>query len=201
MTAARWRWLGAGAAAAAALLAVHLTLNVAAPEAPQTPGEEKQTPGAAGKTPPPQEGAPPDPARARVAEPLPGGMSLLPEAPGLVALLNDPRETPEHDLEVVENLLSVYRQIFGDNPSGGLNREIVAALLGRNARRLAIIPPGTAALNSEGELLDRWGTPFHFHPVSAEVMEVMSAGPDKALWTDDDVGRIKPAGAMIPTGF
>ena len=39
----------------------------------------------------------------------------------------------------------------------------------------------------DGELVDRWGTPYFFHSVSAEKMEIVSAGPDKELWTDDDV--------------
>jgi hypothetical protein len=141
-----------------------------------------------------------DPARFRAAESLPDGIRLLPESRDLTASLHQPQESPEHDLEVVENLLALYRQIFGRNPPGGDNREIVAAMLGANPGKLAIIPPETASLSPEGDLLDRWGTPFYFHPVSEQVMEVMSAGPDKALWTPDDVGKIEPAGAVSAPG-
>jgi hypothetical protein len=142
---------------------------------------------------------PHDPARVRFAESLTDGIGLLPESRGIVAPLHDPREAPDVDVAIVQNLLALYRQIFGSNPPGGLNGEIVAAMLGANDRRLAIIPPDLAALSPEGELLDRWGSPFLFHPVSRDVMEVMSAGPDKTLWTTDDVGRIEPAGALAPT--
>jgi len=31
--------------------------------------------------------------------------------------------------------------------------------------------------------------------VSRRVMEVLSAGPDALLWTEDDIGSITPAGA------
>jgi len=139
-----------------------------------------------------------DPSRVRVAQSLPDGISILPESYELIAELNQPNEAPEHDVEIVENLITTYRGIFGTNPPGGLNSEIVAAMLGANPRKLAIIPPDLASLNSAGELVDRWGTPFLFHPVSGEIMEVLSAGPDLILWTSDDVGKITPANEQSP---
>lgn len=193
----RRRGLLLAAAVLAVLLAVHVARENSPPRRPTAPAlSAERQPGAPGPT-VPSSAAPNDPARVRVAEPLPDGGRLLPEGRDLVASLNDPREAPEHDLEVIENLLSLYRQIFGGNPPGGFNREIVAALLGGNPRRLAILPPDLAALGPEGDLLDRWGTPFYFHPVSRQVMEVLSAGPDKLLWTPDDVGAITPAGPPV----
>ena len=38
-----------------------------------------------------------------------------------------------------------------------------------------------------GELIDRWGTPFFFHQLSREFMQVRSAGPDRRHFTADDV--------------
>ena len=142
-----------------------------------------------------------DPTQARVAERLPGGIRLLPEAKELTKELNQPDQPPEHDLEVMENLLATYRGIFGQNPPGGLNSEITAALIGANAKQLAVMPPDQAFLNAKGELVDRWGTPFYFHPVSSSVMEVLSAGPDQKLWTPDDVGKLNPAGAETRADF
>jgi hypothetical protein len=189
---ARWK-LFAVAAAAILGLAVFIARDSVHPGS----AEIQQTT----KNEPPTRVAEPaiDTSRVRAAEALPGGVNFLPESRELVALLNDPREAPEQDLEVIENMLGMYRRIFGANPPGGLNREIIAAMLGDNPRRLAILPPDLTALSPEGDLLDRWGTPFLFHPVSGQLMEVMSAGPDKALWTADDVGRIEPAGAMPPS--
>lgn len=197
----RRRWL-----AAAAVLAVGLAFYLVPPGHPPAPdpvdlvrSDHPPDHLPAGEDPPgPPPAVPPDPARVRFADSLPDGISLLPEGRGMAASLHDPREEPDHDVAIVMNLLALYRQIFGGNPPGGLNREIVAAMLGTNDRRLAIIPPDLAALSPEGELLDRWGSPFFFHPVSREVMEVMSAGPDKTLWTADDVGRIEPVGASGP---
>jgi hypothetical protein len=94
---------------------------------------------------------------------------------------------PYDDLQILQILIAAYRRIDGANPSGGLNSEIVAVLTGQNERKVAVIPPDHPALNAAGELVDRWGTPYWFHPVSREVMEVISAGPDGELFTDDDV--------------
>lgn len=125
----------------------------------------------------------------------------MPESREIVAELNQPTQTADHDIEIVENLLATYRTIFGSNPPGGLNREIIAALRGANPRKLAILPPDFSALSPSGELLDRWGTPFLFHPVSDAILEVMSAGPDQALWTPDDVGKITPTNASSSDQF
>lgn len=67
-----------------------------------------------------------------------------------------------------------------------LNSEITATLTGQNQLRLALIPPDHPAINREGELTDRWGTPFFFHAESATRMTITSAGPDKKLHTPDD---------------
>ena len=39
----------------------------------------------------------------------------------------------------------------------------------------------------KGQLVDRWGTAYWFHPNSSYQMEIRSAGPDKNLFTADDV--------------
>ena len=42
-------------------------------------------------------------------------------------------------------------------------------------------------VNADGELVDPWGTPYFFHQLSGTEMEIHSAGPDKKMWTDDDL--------------
>jgi len=44
--------------------------------------------------------------------------------------------------------------------------------------------------------VDRWGMPFWFHPNTAHQVEIRSAGPDRQLFTDDDL-VINPS----PEGF
>jgi hypothetical protein len=74
---------------------------------------------------------------------------------------------------------------FGGNPVG-TNAEITKALNGGNAAGANYLP-SSRRLNGSGELLDPWGTPYFFHANSATVMEVRSAGPDKKLYSSDDV--------------
>lgn len=68
----------------------------------------------------------------------------------------------------------------------GENAEITAALAGKNPLQLALIPKNHPAINAEGQLCDRWGTPFRFHQISGDRMELRSAGPDKQFGTADD---------------
>ena len=68
----------------------------------------------------------------------------------------------------------------------GENSEITAALKGRNKLGFAFIPVDCPAINRKGELCDRWGTPYFFHQLSGEQMEIRSAGPDRKLWTPGD---------------
>jgi hypothetical protein len=136
---------------------------------------------------------------ADAAELTADGMRLLPGAREMVEGFNDPSQPPERDLAIIEEALAQFRRVFGRNPPGGENAEIVAGLLGGNAKQLAVIPPDLPAVNAAGELIDRWNTPFHFHPVSGSVMEVLSAGPDRALWTPDDLGTLNPVdGPEVP---
>ena len=68
---------------------------------------------------------------------------------------------------------------------GGVLRREIRVSVQRDVR--ALIPPDHPAINRRGELCDRWGTPFFFHAESAKQMSIRSAGPDKKMWTDDDV--------------
>lgn len=115
------------------------------------------------------------------------GVVQVPELRNLAARLNQPDASIEQDLEIIDALLEGFRRWNqGANPPGGENEEIVAQLSGHNARHLAVLPPDLPAVNDKGQLLDRWGTPFFFHPLSRDVLEVRSAGPDKRLFTSDD---------------
>ena len=42
-------------------------------------------------------------------------------------------------------------------------------------------------VNGQGELVDSWGTPYFFHQVSGTETEIRSAGPDRKMWTEDDL--------------
>lgn len=89
------------------------------------------------------------------------------------------------DLERITIMLRDYRTIAGDNPIGS-NAEIVQALSGDNPRQAKILPDDLPR-NGSGELVDRWGTPYFFHQLSRNSMEIRSAGADRRMWTRDDV--------------
>jgi hypothetical protein len=98
----------------------------------------------------------------------------------------DARKQYTEELEQVGLMLRDYRTLMKENPVGS-NAEIMAALMGGNPKHARLGPAGGEGLNEKGELLDRWGTPYFFHQMSATVMEIHSAGPDKRMWTSDDV--------------
>ncbi len=120
--------------------------------------------------------------------------SITPAAPPVIlpvaaeaARLNDPDLTAADDLAVLTTLLQEYRRHLGGNPVGD-NGEIAAALLGANPKRLACLPGNiNTYLDNTGQLIDRWGTPYFFHALSGTEMEIVSAGPDGILHTQDDL--------------
>jgi hypothetical protein len=125
---------------------------------------------------------------------LPGPVTPVPKPVSLAA-----RETSPAGPEtgpglppstVLQNMRSVFRQYcarLGGNPVGN-NAEITAALNGGNPRQVVFINPEDGLrINHRGELVDNWGTPFFFHQLSRTEMEIRSAGPDRKMWTADDL--------------
>jgi hypothetical protein len=101
--------------------------------------------------------------------------------------LNSPGGDIRRDLQVLQDVLIAWRTNFPhDGNPVGENADITAALTGKNSLQLALIPGNHPAINSAGELCDRWGTPFFFHQLSGERMEIRSAGPDRKFGTPDD---------------
>jgi len=97
--------------------------------------------------------------------------------------------SPADDLRLVARIIENYRIMVKD-PNGnpvGSNHEITRALMGRNRARLAWLPTNHPAVTPSGELTDRWGTPYFFHALGAQRMEIRSAGPDRRMWTGDDL--------------
>jgi hypothetical protein len=143
---------------------------------------------------PPAETAPPvrrssEHAPHSAARPAPAALApgSAAEVSPLAEALNAPAGTIDADLRILDDVIHAFRTNFprAGNPTG-TNAEITAALAGKNPLRLALIPPQHAAINRDGELCDRWGTPFFFHAESATRMAIRSAGPDKKMWTEDD---------------
>jgi|ERR1017187_1953565 hypothetical protein len=100
--------------------------------------------------------------------------------------LNSPAGDVGSDLRIIDGIFIAFRSALRTGNPIGENAEITAALKGRNKLGFEFIPADNPAINSKGELCDRWGTPYFFHQISGERMEIRSAGPDRRLWTADD---------------
>ena len=106
--------------------------------------------------------------------------------------------TPERDLEIIRDFVSIYSRASGGNPVGD-NADITAALTGTQypGQKGHFFPRGHSAVRS-GQLVDRWGSPYWFHPNSSSQMEIRSAGPDRQLFTgDDQVLNPSPSGLGV----
>lgn len=126
--------------------------------------------------------APPVAPQAPPADPR----AIDPEIQELADRLAAKTENPSRDLEIVNDFIDLYRKVFQQGNPIGLNEDITSVLTGHNARNGVLFPPGSPMI-VKGQLVDRWGTPYWFHPNSAFQMEIRSAGPDKQLFTPDDV--------------
>jgi hypothetical protein len=90
------------------------------------------------------------------------------------------------ELDKIHRMIRDYHTVMGENPVG-TNAEIMAAIMGKNPHHAVLGPPEGQHLNGQNELVDSWGTPFFFHQISGDVMEIHSAGPDKIFGTSDDL--------------
>ncbi len=162
--------------------------------------------------PPPTAEVVPPPAPPPVIAPHPAA-NFAPERPALAAMaasaslprspladgLNAPGGTARDDLRILQNILSLYRERFEAYPAFGDNAQLVNALAGANPQRIGLLPRDAAAINpATGELRDRWGTPYVFHAISRNAVELRTAGPDRAAYTEDDVVLL--AGATQEAG-
>jgi hypothetical protein len=126
--------------------------------------------------------------------PSPGASGLSADstaAPAKPFIIGSADASPSMDASTVLSNMRVtinqYRSMFGENPVG-TNPEITKALNGDNPKQARFIKEELGLrINGRGELVDYWGTPFFFHQLSGTEMEIHSAGPDKVMWTADDL--------------
>jgi hypothetical protein len=165
------------------------------PPLDQTPTLEAQSPlpNQAVLTPAPSPAEAPSPAIAQ-APPLAQTATAIPAVVSPIPALTSPHPPTENpvtlldiseDLSAVDSAIRNFHAVLGENPVGS-NAEITSALLGNNLKQIKLEIPAGSQLNSEGQMCDRWGTPYFFHQVSAAEMEIRSAGPDRQMWTGDD---------------
>lgn len=103
--------------------------------------------------------------------------------------LNSPDHSVQEDLQIVAEFVDLLGRA-GVNASIGDNADITAALTGTQyaGQKGHLFPRQHNAIRG-GQLVDRWGTPFWFHANGPGRLEIRSAGPDKQLFTPDDVSH------------
>jgi hypothetical protein len=120
--------------------------------------------------------------------------------------------TPEQDLTQLAHLMNNFSLLVkssADRPMSA-NEDWAAAFRGLNPAHERFLPDGHVALDAQGRLVDRWGTPLFFHALGNHRFDLRSAGPDKKLWTADDIHRnadgsfrrgaaLNPASLLEPT--
>lgn len=137
------------------------------------------------------------PGQPAMSAPSPTALSID-ERPPLADALGAKQTRPEAEPKIVHEILNSYLRYFGGYPAGESNQQIMYALLGANREKLPFIPSDHPRINQQGELIDAWGTPFFFHQNSRTSMEVRSAGPDRLLYTDDDLVVGRPSRPIHP---
>src|SRR5580765_3837108 len=97
----------------------------------------------------------------------------------------------ENDLTLMSRLMnnSVLLLKSAANRPLSANEDWADLFRGKNSASERFLPDQHIALNMQGQLVDRWDTPLFFHAVGGGRYELRSAGPDKKLWTDDDIHR------------
>lgn len=100
-------------------------------------------------------------------------------------------QPPQQDLTDLSNALSNFALLIkGDQPIPlGANEEIAAALRGKNKTQTTFLPADAPCFNAQGQVVDRWQSPLFFHVLDQHRIDIRSAGPDKEMWTADDLHR------------
>jgi hypothetical protein len=112
-------------------------------------------------------------------------------APGdrLLGGYGNPTQPAKDDLvlmaRAISNFLIIDKQ--ATNRALSANEEWSAALRGKRPGTEPWISEASPALDFQQRLIDRWQTPLHFHALGNKQWEIRSAGPDRKLWTGDDL--------------
>lgn len=193
-------WIGASVAIAVLVVALSVPRSPQKPTAP-VPATKPQTV-AENQPPPPsrpveeaETSSPKRPVGVAVPDTVPP-VRVAPVAGNLTTTTAPPTPAPDqrpitrdkaiHAIDNVQFALRDFRSALKENPVGN-NAEITKALLGDNLKQAKMDVPAGSKVSPDGELLDPWGTPYFFHQMGGDKMEVRSAGPDRVMWTKDDV--------------
>jgi hypothetical protein len=96
--------------------------------------------------------------------------------------------SPREDLATLQDLVATLLQAVppARRPPLGFDTDLARALADPALLGDAALPPTHPALRA-GRLIDRWGNPWLVHPLSGDLIQLRSAGPDGRLFTPDDL--------------
>jgi hypothetical protein len=121
------------------------------------------------------------------ANPAQGAVAIVTPPAGPPAPLEFTNIDSDTVVQNVSRVIRQYGEMFGGNPVGN-NQEITSQLSGKNPKHINFISTDAGMrINGDGELVDPWGTPYFFHQLSGADTEIHSAGPDRIMWTADDI--------------
>jgi hypothetical protein len=125
--------------------------------------------------------------QAQPGNPSQGAVAIATLPAGRLAPLQFTNFEPATVLQNMSRAIRQYGEMFGGNPVGN-NQEITSELSGKNPKHIDFISADAGMIvNGDGELVDPWGTPYFFHQLSGADTEIHSAGPDRVMWTSDDI--------------
>lgn len=142
----------------------------------------------------------PPPSSPEVVESVPPSITVMEESipsgiggggsPGMRDLAGyaAPGGTDLEDMRMLARCVSAFLTIHkqaGERPLSA-NGEWSAALRGQRPGTTRWLDEGPPVFSADGKIIDRHGTPVHFHALGHKAWEFRSAGPDKILFTDDD---------------
>lgn len=122
---------------------------------------------------------------------LPQPAPVLPLGDQLLESYAQPGQTPEQDLIAMAHLMENYLLLTKEAARRPLsaNEDWARVWRGADGSGERFLSDQHPALNDRGQVVDRWGIPLFFHAVGRGRFEVRSAGPDRMLWTEDDLHR------------
>lgn len=107
-------------------------------------------------------------------------LSLLPR--GRVAKI----PLAETEIANLKAALDEYHVQFGEYP-GSENARILKALLGENPKKIKLFDANPKRLNSRGEFLDPWKTPYEIQIIGNTNFAIRSSGADRVFGNQDDI--------------
>jgi len=107
----------------------------------------------------------------------------------LAAELHLPDRTLQQDVDTLRQIIQQYFEAIQNRPGPpiGDDADLARVLKGRNPLKLIVVPTTHPIFSADGRMRDRFGTPYHIHARSRTAIDIRSAGPDRKLFTEDDV--------------